>query len=47
MSVPPEKPVETPKAWMRFAEGDLTVAKRGTKRITRVSYNLFSVPKRG
>ena len=24
----PEKPVETPKAWMRFAEGDLAVAKR-------------------
>lgn len=24
----PEKPIETPKAWFRFAEGDLTVAQR-------------------
>jgi len=28
MSDQPEKPVETPKAWMRFAEGDLAVAQR-------------------
>lgn len=24
----PDKPVETPKAWIRFAEGDLAVAER-------------------
>jgi HEPN domain-containing protein len=28
MSDPPNKPVETPKAWIRFAEGDLAVAMR-------------------
>lgn len=28
MSDQPEKPVETPKVWMQFAEGDLTVAQR-------------------
>jgi HEPN domain-containing protein len=28
MSGLPDKPVETPKAWIRFAEGDLAVAER-------------------
>ena len=28
MSGMPDKPVETPKAWIRFAEGDLAVAER-------------------
>jgi len=28
MSAQSDKPVETPKAWLRFAEGDLAVAQR-------------------
>ncbi|MEA3349607.1 MAG: HEPN domain-containing protein [Chloroflexota bacterium] len=28
MSDQPEKPVETPKVWIQFAEGDLAVAQR-------------------
>jgi len=28
MSAPPDRSVETPKAWIRFAEGDLAVAMR-------------------
>ena len=31
MSDLPDKPVETPKAWIRFAEGDLAVVEREMK----------------